>query len=100
MSRQIELTLDCIADTGVAVEVNGSGVRRVGQPFPAPPLLAGLVRRGVPITYGSDAHRHDQLGMGFDVAVTELRALGRHSFVTFVKRRPVMCTLDGRPVSD
>lgn len=100
MSREIELTLDAIADSGVAVEVNGSGVRRVGRPFPSEKLLAGLVRRGVPITFGSDAHRFDQLGMGFAEAVAMLRALGRREFVTFARRRPVACTLDGRLLTD
>ena len=100
MTAEIEATLDCMADTGVAVEINGSGVRRVGAPFPAEPLLAGLVRRGVPITYGSDAHRFDQLGMGFEAAVASLRALGRFEFVTFRQRRPVPCTLEGRPLTD
>lgn len=100
MSSEIEETLDCIADTGVAVEINGSGMRRVGRPFPAEPLLAGLVRRGVPITYGSDAHRADQLGMGFEAAVAALVALGRREFVTFRERRPVACTLAGRLLTD
>lgn len=100
MSHEIESTLDVIADAGVAVEVNGSGVRRVGRPFPSETLLAGLVRRGVPITYGSDAHRFDQLGMGFPEAVSMLRALGRRKFITFVRRQAVACTLDGRLLTD
>lgn len=100
MTGEIQQTLDCIADTGVAVEINGSGVRRVGSPFPAEPLLAGLVRRGVPITYGSDAHKFEQLGMGFAQAVASLRSLGRYEFVTFSQRRPVPCTLEGRQLTD
>lgn len=100
MHHEMELTLDCIADTGVAVEINGSGMRRVGRPFPSEPLLAGLVRRGVPITFGSDAHNFGQLGMGFDLAVSQLRDLGRYEFVTFAGRRPVPVTLDGRPLTD
>ena len=100
MQSEIEATLDCIADCGIAVEINGSGVRRVGHPFPAEPILAGLVRRGVPITYGSDAHTYALLGMGVGVAVNSLRSLGRHEFITFYQRRPAPCTLDGRALTD
>jgi histidinol-phosphatase (PHP family) len=66
--RAIEDALDAIADAGVAVEINGSGLRRDGRPYPDASILAGLVRRGVPISYGSDAHRRGQLGQGFDEA--------------------------------
>ena len=96
MSEEIEETLDCIADCGVAVEINGSGVRRTGEFFPAFNILAGLVRRDVPITFGSDAHRFDHLAMGFEAAAAALRELGRTGFVTFRKRQPEWCSLDGQ----
>lgn len=89
MSNEIQETLDCIADTGVAVEINGSGVRRVGAPFPHPALLEGLVARGVPITYGSDAHKVEGLGVGFQTAIDTLSSLGRHEFITFRQHEPV-----------
>jgi len=72
----IEDALDAIADAGVAVEINGSGMRRDGRPYPDEPILAGLVRRGVPISYGSDAHRRGQLGLGWGEARALLGALG------------------------
>ncbi len=85
----IEAALDAIAEAGVAVEINGSGLRRDGRPFPDAGLLAGLVRRGVPITYGSDAHAREHLGMAWDEAVASLAALGVSEIVTFRARRPV-----------
>jgi histidinol-phosphatase (PHP family) len=72
----IEDALDAIADAGVAVEINGSGMRRDGRPYPDEPILAGLVRRGVPISFGSDAHRRGQLGLGWGEARALLGALG------------------------
>lgn len=72
----IEDALDAIADAGVAVEINGSGMRRDGRPYPDEPILAGLVRRGVPISYGSDAHRRGQLGLGWGEARGLLAGLG------------------------
>jgi histidinol-phosphatase (PHP family) len=82
-ARTIERTLDAIADAGVAVEINGSGLRRDGRPYPDASLLAGLVRRGVPIAFGSDAHGREQLGQGWDEAVALLHALGVRRWATF-----------------
>jgi histidinol-phosphatase (PHP family) len=79
----VEAALDAVADAGVAVEINGSGLRRDGRPYPDAPLLAGLVRRGVPITFGSDAHRREQLGQGWDEAVALLHGLGVRRWATF-----------------
>lgn len=79
----IEDALDAIADAGVAVEINGSGMRRDGRPYPDEPILAGLVRRGVPISYGSDAHRRGQLGLGWDEARALLGALGVERVAVF-----------------
>jgi histidinol-phosphatase (PHP family) len=90
----IEETLDAIADAGVAVEINGSGLRRDGEVFPRRALLAGLVRRGVPITFGSDAHRRTQLGIGWSEATRTLAALGVRRLVTFVRREPVWVPLE------
>jgi histidinol-phosphatase (PHP family) len=96
MTGEIEATLDCIADCRVAVEINGSGVRRTGEFFPSLDILAGLVQRGVPITFGSDAHQLQQIGMGYEAAVKALKELGREEFVTFRGRRAEWCSLEGR----
>jgi len=79
----IEAALDAIAASGVAVEINGSGLRRDGRPYPDLDLLEGLVRRGVPLTYGSDAHRRAQLGLGWDEARAWLDRLGVDRLVAF-----------------
>ncbi len=89
LAREREAALDAIAEAGVTVEINGSGVRRDGQLFPEAPLLAGLVQRGVPISFGSDAHRADQLALGWEHACGALARLGVRRLRTFVRREPV-----------
>lgn len=84
-----DAALDAIADAGVAVEINASGLRKDGRLFPDEDLLAGLVRRGVPITYGSDAHAADHLGMGWDAASAALARHGVRRLVTFRQRERV-----------
>ncbi len=93
LTAEIASTLDCIADVGVAVEINGSGLRKVGELYPAPALIAELVRRDVPITFGSDAHARDHLGMGYEEAIGLLAGLGRRRLVTFRRREPVWVEL-------
>jgi len=60
---------------------------RPGEPPRASALLAGLVRRGVPISFGSDAHRRAQLRLGWDEARALLGGLGVRRVVLFRVRR-------------
>jgi len=93
MTDEIEATLDCVAESGVAVEINGSGLSKAGELFPGPALVEALVRRGVPITLGSDAHRPAQVGRGFPEAAALLERLGRERVITFRRREPVWVDL-------
>lgn len=94
MRAEIRQTLDCIADTGVAVEINGSGLSKAGELFPSPAIVEALVRRDVPITLGSDAHHRGQLGRGCTEGAALLRRLGRRRAITFRRREPVWVALD------
>ena len=94
MQEEIRATLDCIADAGVAVEINGSGLSKAGELFPSPELVEGLVRRDVPITIGSDAHRPGQVGRGFREAAALLTGLGRSRVITFREREAAWLDLD------
>ena len=61
-----------VAASGCAVELSSGGLRRpVGEAYPAPDLLGGLVAAGVPIVLSSDAHAPGEVGHRFD----DLRAL-------------------------
>ena len=84
---QIEAALDAFADAEVAVETNGSGMRRDGRPYPDAGVLAGLIRRGVPLTFGSDAHRRGQLGLGWHEARALLARHGVDRLVAFRGRQ-------------
>lgn len=59
---------DAIAEAGCLVEVNTSGYRKMGgdEPFPNRQMLRELIRRGVPITFGSDCHQIEQVGFAAD----------------------------------
>jgi histidinol-phosphatase (PHP family) len=86
--------LDAIAAHGVAVEINGSGLRRDGRPYPDRDILAGLVARGVPISFGSDAHAPHHLGMGWQEGIALLHRLGVKRLATFRQRALTWVEID------
>ncbi len=63
MQREFAPTAQAIAASGVAIEINSSGIRK-GQPgpFPRRELLELCARAGVPLCYGSDSHLPEELG--------------------------------------
>jgi histidinol-phosphatase (PHP family) len=63
LEREFAETAAVLAQTGVAVEVNTSGLRKGGpEPFPAGALLRRCLEAGVPVTYGSDSHQPSEVG--------------------------------------
>lgn len=62
--------LASIRASGAALELNTAGWRKpIGEAYPAPDLLARAATLGIPLTFGSDAHRPDDVGADFDRAV-------------------------------
>jgi histidinol-phosphatase (PHP family) len=56
-----------IKESGCVVELNTSGYRKcphADDPFPNHRLLAELVSRHVPLTFGSDCHAPHEVGFG------------------------------------
>lgn len=68
LRREFSETAAAVAETGVAVEINASGIRKGGaEPFPAGALLREYRAAGVPLTYGSDSHLPTEVGHARDV---------------------------------
>ena len=66
-----------LARAGVVVEVNTAGLRKpVGEIYPSVDWLRVLRAHGVPITFGSDAHRPDDVGADRAAALAAARAAG------------------------
>lgn len=67
----INLFLDRLAQTEVALEINTGGSR-----FWDPYLYAAAARRGVPVVLAGDAHSPTHVGAHFSAALTYLRQVG------------------------
>lgn len=78
---------DAVAESGCAVEISTAGWRKpVGEIYPAPPLLAELGSRGVPVTLASDAHEPRLVGEDFERALDVAREAGYETVTVFDAR--------------
>ena len=82
--------LDRIAKTGIAMEINTSGLHktiREMNPFPA--MLVEMRKRNIPITVGSDAHEPGRVCADHPQAYDILEAAGYDTIRHYIDRQPV-----------
>ncbi|MBE6451948.1 MAG: histidinol-phosphatase HisJ family protein [Alphaproteobacteria bacterium] len=60
--------IDTLKEYNQAFEINTSGIRRIGRPFPDRWIIDDLIKSKVPVLISDDAHSTDILGCGFDIA--------------------------------
>ena len=74
--------------TGTAIELNTAGLRKdCREIYPNPTLLEAAFRLGVPITFASDAHAAEEVGLNFTEALALARATGYTHTCRFAGRR-------------
>lgn len=79
--------LDALAEAGMAVEINTSGlVHPAGEPYPSLPLLRRACELGIPVCFGSDAHAPKDVAQFFPAAVELARAAGYSTYAVFSRR--------------
>lgn len=84
----IERALDRIAATGVAMELNTSGVQKsLPEMNPSPPQLALMRERGIPVVIGADAHVPERVGDGYVTALSLLENAGYQEVSFFIDRK-------------
>jgi histidinol-phosphatase (PHP family) len=84
----IEAALDRIAATGVAMEINTSGMlKAVREMNPGRAQLALMQARGIPVVVGADAHRPDRVADGYEAAMMMLHQAGYREVNVFLDRR-------------
>ena len=87
MSDEIEENARAFKKSGVVIEINSSGLHKpAGEIYPSLDHLKAYRKAGVPITFGSDAHKPQQVGRDFDKARDWALAAGYKDYVMFEKR--------------
>ena len=73
--------LDRIAEAGMGMEINTSGLRKpVGEIYPSPIIMSLAKERDIPICFGSDAHCPEDVGKDFEHAIKLARDTGFSHF--------------------
>ena len=84
----IERALDRIAATGVAMELNTSGLQKaLPEMNPGRPMLALMQARAIPVVIGADAHRPERVGDRYRDALTMLAEVGYREVSFFLERK-------------
>jgi histidinol-phosphatase (PHP family) len=80
--------LETVAEAGMALDVNTSGLRRPAKEiYPSPRMLKRAREMGIGITFGSDAHEPRLVGENFDQALAHAKAAGYTHFRRYAQRR-------------
>jgi histidinol-phosphatase (PHP family) len=80
-----------IKKADMAIEINVAGYRKpVGEAYPSRELLQMAFDEGIPITFGSDAHKPEQVGLFREEAEQLARSVGYTRCATFKNRQRSM----------
>ncbi len=80
--------LDAAARSGTAIELNTAGLRKdCREIYPQPKIVQMARERDVAITFGSDAHKPDEVGMNFTEALKLARESGYERSCRFTRRK-------------
>ncbi len=89
MEEPVCESLDRIAQTGTALEINTSGPYKAYPELqPSPFMLKEACKRDIKITLGSDAHEPERVADGFQGALEAAAKAGCTRITYFKKRRP------------
>jgi histidinol-phosphatase (PHP family) len=84
----VERALDRIATTGVAMELNTSGLMKaLPEMNPSPSQLKMMCERGIPVVIGADAHVPARVADGYAAALRMLQAAGYAEVSYFLDRK-------------
>ena len=88
MTDEVKKTAKVFKDSGVAVEINTSGLRKpVAEIYPSLWNLEIYAKAGIPLTFGSDAHDPKDVGKDFSAAAELAKKAGFKNYVLFKNRK-------------
>ena len=80
--------LEAIKKSDMVLELNVAGYRKkVAQPYPSLSLLKQAFKLNIPITFGSDAHKPEQVSMFNDEIIEMAKSVGYTKCAFFRKRK-------------
>jgi len=90
IKEMVRPVLEKIARAQMAIEINTSGLRKQVREIYPSLILLGMEREyGIPICFGSDAHKPEEVGYEFAAALDLARKAGYTEAVRFSGRRKI-----------
>lgn len=90
MLPHIQHCLDRIANTGIAMELNTSGLfKTLPEMNPSATILREMCIRKIPVVIGADAHRPERVADQYENALNLIRDAGYRHARIFLDRQPV-----------
>ena len=82
-----ERFLEAMRRKNTVLDVNTAGLRKeCREIYPSPKFLKFAAEKKVPITFGSDAHKPEEVGMDFEKAVQLAKDAGYTHYCRFLRR--------------
>ena len=83
--------LRAIKEADMVLEINIAGYRKpCAEPYPSPSILKAAFELGIPITFSSDAHKPEQVGIFREEAEALAKSVGYVECATFKDRKRTM----------
>lgn len=81
--KLVDHCIELIHQKGLIVEINTRGIYKKRCPdfYPSDYILAELAKRNIPMIISTDAHRSEELSLGYDAAVLKLKSFGINHLV-------------------
>ena len=94
--EEVKRTLEVIARSRTAIEINTSGKRKGSKEYnPSNWILEQAFQFGIPLTIGADSHRPIHLTYELKEAYDLARTIGYKTILRFVNRLPIEIPLNG-----
>jgi len=82
--------IKAIKKSNMAVEINTSGLRKpVKELYPSDEILEMILEENIDITFGSDAHSPEQVGLNLKESVEKVKKMGFSEAVYFKNRQKI-----------
>ncbi len=91
-----EVLLSC-QKQNMVLEINTAGLYKpIGEAYPSLAILQKARDFGLHLCLGSDAHKPQEVGRGFDIALSLARKAGFQNLVAFEKRKRTLYPIEVR----
>ena len=85
--------LRAIKEADMTLEINVAGLRKpISEPYPSPSLLKQAYEMGIPICFGSDAHKPEQIGLFSQKVIDMAKSVGYTQCAIFRSRKRELVT--------